>query len=164
MESQPAKQGSSNGYEIQIKELQEQPTVTIRRWCEPTKLTEMFSEILPKAYSYATSNGATVGGAPFSRYHGMKDGKMDVEAGVPLAKKLEGQGEIQASTLPAGRVLVTWHVGPYHELGKAHETLEAWAKKNDLEIAGAPWEVYWTDPGQEPDPSKWRTEVLLPIE
>jgi hypothetical protein len=25
------------------------------------------------------------------------------------------------------------------------------------------WEVYLTDPGTEPDTSKWRTEVFVPL-
>ena len=32
-----------------------------------------------------------------------------------------------------------------------------------LEGAGAPWEVYVTDPGAEPDQSKWRTEIFFPV-
>lgn len=32
-----------------------------------------------------------------------------------------------------------------------------------LEAAGAPWEVYVTDPGAEPDQSKWRTDIFFPL-
>ena len=30
-------------------------------------------------------------------------------------------------------------------------------------VAGPPWEVYVTDPGEVPDPAAWRTEVVHPI-
>ncbi len=162
VESEPEKIGSLNGYEIQRKELKEQPTLTIRRWVKHEEVSQALADILPKAYIRAMSGGK-MGGAPFCIIHEMKDDKMDIEAGVPLLAALDGVGEIKASQLPAGKVLVTWHVGPYHELGKAHEALQAWAEKNELEVNGSTWEVYWTDPGEEPDPSKWRTEVLLPI-
>jgi AraC family transcriptional regulator len=36
-------------------------------------------------------------------------------------------------------------------------------KSQGLEPAGAPWEVYVTDPGAEPDPSKWRTDIFFPV-
>ena len=32
-----------------------------------------------------------------------------------------------------------------------------------LEGAGAPWEVYVTDPATEPDQAKWRTEIFFPV-
>ena len=25
------------------------------------------------------------------------------------------------------------------------------------------WEIYWTDPGLEPDPAKWRTQIFFPV-
>jgi hypothetical protein len=28
---------------------------------------------------------------------------------------------------------------------------------------GGPWEIYWTDPGLERDPAKWRTEIVQPV-
>jgi AraC family transcriptional regulator len=37
-------------------------------------------------------------------------------------------------------------------------------KAQGLKGTGDPWEVYVTDPGDEPDPSKWQTELVYPIE
>ena len=37
-------------------------------------------------------------------------------------------------------------------------------KKNGRQSRGAQWESYWTDPGEEPDPFKRKTELLWPIE
>jgi hypothetical protein len=65
---------------------------------------------------------------------------------------------------PAGPAAVTWHVGSYQGLGNAHHALEEWASKNNRKPAGPPWESYVTDPGQEPDPQKWRTQVFLPLQ
>jgi AraC family transcriptional regulator len=42
--------------------------------------------------------------------------------------------------------------------------IDAYLNKNKLNIAGAPWEVYVTDPGVEPDSSKWYTQVIYPIQ
>jgi len=32
-----------------------------------------------------------------------------------------------------------------------------------LTQTGGPWEVYATDPGAEPDTSKWLTEIWFPV-
>jgi effector-binding domain-containing protein len=58
---------------------------------------------------------------------------------------------------------VTWHVGPYVELGKAYRALDAWLAEQGKKPTGPPWEVYWTGPAEEEDSAKWRTEVGYPI-
>ena len=65
--------------------------------------------------------------------------------------------------LPACRAVSTWHVGPYHTLSATYEKAEKWMAEQKLEKAGASWEIYWTDPGLEPDPAKWRTQILIPV-
>ena len=58
----------------------------------------------------------------------------------------------------------TWHVGPYDTISQGHAALAAWIEENGRTAAGPVREVYWTDPGQEPDSSRWKTELLMPIE
>ncbi len=53
------------------------------------------------------------------------------------------------------------HVGPYEDLHLAHRAAEKWLPENGLQSSGPAWEVYVTDPGDEPDPGKWRTEVVI---
>ena len=80
-----------------------------------------------------------------------------------MSKKATSEGRVKASTLPAGRIAETWHYGRYHELPKSHNRLEKWFKDKGLTSAGGHWAVYWTDPGMEPDASKWRTQILWPV-
>lgn len=39
----------------------------------------------------------------------------------------------------------------------------AWIAEHGHERRGGGWAIYWTDPGIEPDPEKWRTQILVPI-
>ena len=102
-------------------------------------------------------------GPPFTRYHSIDGDTVDIEAGFPVKKAIKDSGRIKASELPAGEVAVTWHFGPYEELEKSHALLEKWMKSQSLESGGGMWEIYWTDPGIEPDPKKWRTQLIWPI-
>lgn len=61
------------------------------------------------------------------------------------------------------KALVAWHFGPYDKLSETHQRMMAYLEANGLERRGAPWDEYWTDPGMEPDPSKWRTKVVWPV-
>jgi effector-binding domain-containing protein len=58
---------------------------------------------------------------------------------------------------------VTTHLGPYDQLRAAYRALGLWLVEQGFKMAGPPWEFYWTDPGAEPDPNRWRTEIIWPV-
>ena len=149
-------------YAIEKTTVEPQPVLSQRFAVAPDQLGSKLAEVLPAVFGYAASGAATIAGQPFARYHGMGP-TFDIEAGLPVATAAEGKGDIVASELPGGSAATTVHTGPYERLNEAHEALQAWATANGLEPSGAPWEVYITDPGAEPDPNKWETRVYLPL-
>lgn len=40
----------------------------------------------------------------------------------------------------------------------------SWAVEQGRQPAGGPWEVYFTDLNEVPDPAQWRTQIFLPLE
>jgi effector-binding domain-containing protein len=76
---------------------------------------------------------------------------------------IQPKGRVKAAVLPAGKAVVAWHLGPYEKLGDTHARIQAYCEEHGLEQRAAPWEEYWTDPGMEPDPSKWRTKIVMPV-
>lgn len=150
--------------ECTIQTVEPQLVLSVRTKVAPNQISQILATILPEVYGYASKAGAAMSGPPFSRYHSFGPGELDVEAGMPVKNKVAGEGRVQASELPGGRVVVYWHFGPYHELTKSYKRVEEWMKEQKLEARGGPWEIYWTDPGIEPDPSKWRTQILFPIQ
>jgi effector-binding domain-containing protein len=93
----------------------------------------------------------------------LSEGTFDMEAGAPVAKHVDETDQIKQSTLPAGPTAKLTHVGPYENLGAAHKTVHEWLEENNREAACNPWEIYVTDPEQEPDNTKWVTEVYYPL-
>ncbi|MEZ6016881.1 MAG: GyrI-like domain-containing protein [Planctomycetota bacterium] len=146
-----------------VVELTVQPTVTVRTEVAPAEISRTLAALLPEVVRYVGEVGGEVAGPPFTRYHGEKDGKLDLEVGVPVRKGVEGRGRIQASTLPGGRAVTGDHVGEYHRLTETHAKLAAWLAEHGEVASGGVWEVYWTDPGLEPDRSKWRTQLVQPL-
>ncbi|MEQ8789111.1 MAG: GyrI-like domain-containing protein [Pirellulaceae bacterium] len=159
-------------YRIEVTTLRPQPTLSLRFSARPDELGARFGEVLPRVLECARASGAAIAGAPFGRYHMMGESVFRIEAGVPVAEPLAelpaepdvGGEEIQASSLPGGRAATTTHVGPYEQLGEAHDALYQWAAENHETASGGSWEVYLTDPGEEPNPQNWRTRVFLPLE
>lgn len=147
----------------QIVEREEQAVASIRIQCKPDEISAKLAELLSEVMAHLNATGATMAGAPFSRYHALGE-TLDLEAGIPVHKPITEKGRVKNSKLPAGRTVTCWHVGPYHELHAAHTALQAYLAQAKLTARGGPWEVYWTDPGMVPDPAKWRTQIFAPIE
>lgn len=161
--SKRTKEAPEKAGECVVTKMDARPTASVRVKIRGTEVMQNLAVILPEVMMYLSSVGADMAGPPFTRYHGFDGDMVDLEAGFPLKKKVEGKGRIQAGELPGGDVAVTWHIGPYEELAKSHALLEKWMKEKSLESRGGAWEVYWTDPGIEPDPQKWRTQVIWPV-
>lgn len=65
--------------------------------------------------------------------------------------------------LPAQRVAWTTHHGGFETIGQATEALGAWITEHDRKRIGPLFNIYVVGPGRESDPSKWVTEVNVPI-
>lgn len=135
---------------------------TIRVTVPAKDISRTLAVILPEVGRHVQKHGGVIAGPPFSRYHSLGD-KIDIEAGIAVAKPIKEEGRVKARKLPGGRVASVWHVGRYHELPKSYDILREWIKEKKLESRGAFWELYWTDPGIEPDPKKWKTQIFWPV-
>ena len=151
-------------YQVEIRTVPSQHVLSIRAQCHVAELGAMLSEILPEVWRYIRKNGVAPSGPPFTRYHGFDNDRVDIEGGLPVPTPLAGEGRIVAGTLPGGPVATTVHLGPYDRLPDAHDALHVWIHEHNKNSAGPQWELYWTDPGLEPDPNKWKTELMWPIE
>ncbi len=154
--------GTQQVEEIRIEELEPKDIASIRVQCSMAEMQKQLSMILPEAMRHVVSEGAQMTGPPLVRYHHFGD-PLDIEGAMPLAAPIKTKGRVKAETLPGGKCVVAWHVGPYHTLGETHEKIKAFLGDNGLEMREPCWEEYWTDPGVEPDQSKWRTKIVWPV-
>lgn len=106
--------------------------------------------------------GIEVTGPPFARYHRLDEDRFAIEAGVPVAVPIEPAGAVHGSTLPGGPAASTVHTGPFEEMEPGYDAVVAWIEAWGGHLTGDPWEVYLSDPAEEPDPDAWRTEIVQP--
>lgn len=140
----------------------ELPTAVMRDTCAMSELGPRLGKILPAVFEAITRQGIVASQPPFVRYLAMdmNNGTLEFEAGIPVATPFTDAPPVHAGVLPGGEVASLWHIGPYQDLGASHERLDAWIAAQGRQQGEGRWEVYWTDPGEEPDAAKWRTEVL----
>lgn len=70
---------------------------------------------------------------------------------------------IMEDTFVGGRYMKGIHLGPYEDMKAIYEAAGAHMNEMGWMPVGGPLEVYVTDPGMEPDTSKWITEIYWPI-
>src|SRR5437667_913159 len=115
-------------YDVRVKEIEARPTVVIRTETAPKSLGETFAELLPEVSAYLDAKGVQSAGPAFGRFFDYTKDRVDMEAGFPVASPGEGEGRVEPSELPGGRVGVALHVGPYTALPHAYEAMTAWMK------------------------------------
>jgi AraC family transcriptional regulator len=150
-------------YEIEVRELEPQPAVAIRETTTTKELGKVMPGLYPEVFTYLEKKGLQPAGPSFGVYHTFSEDRVDFHAGFPVGEPVEGQGRIEAIELPGGRAAVTVHVGPYTTIGAAYEALDAFMHGQGHKQGAPPREVYVVGPGDEPDSSKWRTEVIYPF-
>lgn len=148
---------------FEMKHVEAQPILGVRTTSTMDQLTGLIGSLFGEVYAYIHECGRQPAGMPFSRYHSMDGNTVDVECGMPVAPALDGRGRVQAGELPAGTVATVTHMGPYDDLPQTWAELTQWMESQGLQPTGSPWEVYVTDPGAEPDQSKWRTDIFFPV-
>ncbi len=150
-------------YKIVVRETDPQPMMAIRATCRAAEIGAILQEILPEVWRFLEAKKVKPAGPPFTRFFSYDDGVVDLEGGIPVEKTVDGEGRIAAGELPGGPAATTLHIGPYNTLPEAHDALHTWMHEHNKVSAGPQWEFYRTDPGREPDPSRWETELIWPI-
>ncbi|MEO8607705.1 MAG: GyrI-like domain-containing protein [Chloroflexota bacterium] len=138
---------------------------------------EMGSGFIPQfigeVFGWLGKNGIEPDGIPFMRYHIINmPGLLDIEIGVPVAAPIKGDGRVNAGVLPAGRYASLI----YTDVTKGEEgnsVLIGWAQQQGLEwdrwddpkgdAFRSRYEIFIDGPQEDPDPTKWRTEVAIKL-
>jgi len=155
----------------EITQRAEQPYAGISTWVTPAALGSVADHI-PEIFGWLGARGIAPAGPPFFRYIVIDmERQLLVEVGVPVASAVEDDGEIRGGTLPAGRFAVMTHTGAPDTLMAPTAALLDWAQAQGLAWdvsdtdAGEEWgcrlENYLTDPAEQPDLSKWQTELAF---
>ena len=105
--------------------------------------------------------GAEILGAPYARYHSFTKNETDIEVGFEVAAPVD-LGDVQMSTLSAGREAVLTHRGTYIDIPKTFALLEAWMGDSAVS-RGVPREVYLSNSDEIPMAER-TTEIVWPIE
>lgn len=160
--------------EPRIVERAAQPYVAITASVPMTRMAATLPPLNGEVFGWLEARGIAPAGPPLWKYNLIDmDGDLEIEVGVPVADKAAGDDRVRCGVLPAGRYATLRHVGHPDELVDATAALLRWADGEGLrwDVADSPagerWaarlEVYLTDPQEEPDLTKWETDLVFKL-
>jgi effector-binding domain-containing protein len=155
----------------EIETRTEQPYVAIRARVSMAGIPA-FAVRTSEVFEWLGARDLKPAGPPFFRYNVIDMAReLEMETGVPVATAVDGDGDVVSGVLPAGRYATVTHTGHPSELAGVTGALLDWAAgqgltwdmspSEDGERWGARLEFYLTDPGEEPDMSKWQTQLAF---
>ncbi|UBH07337.1 DNA gyrase inhibitor [Leucobacter sp. Psy1] len=131
------------------------------------------NDAIPKVYQWLEEHGIAPLGGPLyvHRHVGSSDDIVDLTVAVPIAAPVKPTDGLVLGELPAGTYVIGHHVGAPDAIPGAHEEMKKWAEEHGHRLDcreddnGTLWtgyaEHFLTDPSQEPDPTKWVTDLLF---
>ena len=145
-------------YDVTFVELPEQHTAVRRGHVDHTGIADFLAGAFGAVAGVLGERGLEPAGPPFAKYDVAPDGGWIVEAGFPVFDPIEGNGDVEPSTLPGGQVAQTIHEGSYDGLRAAYEALESFIEAGGFSLGEGAWESYLDDPMTRDEP---RTLVVM---
>ncbi len=132
-------------------------------------ISEKMAQMLPAVQAYVKQNNLPQTGMPFTIYNefNQQQGTAIYSTGIPVRDEVitPADSNILSGSLPKQKVVKTTLKGDYINLKEAWETGYKYIDENGLELnpTSPAFEVYRTDPGIQPNPAEWITEIYIPI-
>lgn len=146
-------------YIFQIAETEKQPVLSVRLTTSAANLPEIVGKTYGSVLNHIVESGEEPLGPAFIAYYNMDMDNLTVEIGFPVAKEIEGKGDITLRYIPEGKKAAGFHKGAYGEMGPFYEKLAAWISQKGYEPTGVVYEYYYNSPQEIPE-----SELLTKVE
>ncbi len=161
-ESTPAGPKTYRGYAITEETSPEKVYIGKKDSIGWDKIGDFYKTNLVKISEAAAKAGMQMAGAPCGLFWKWDvANKMTVmSAAMPVQGKSDAKIKgYQTFVVPAGKILHIAYYGPYEETEQAHLAMGDYIKEKGFTQLSPVVEEYVTDPGKEPNPSKWLTNI-----
>lgn len=159
---------SLDAYQIEVVHCAPQAALIIKYRSTETTAAADLEVRLPEVFALARKLKIQTTGPAFSWFSDRNGPEFEVRAGMPILATEQIAAplgsDLEVCHLPGGSAFSLTHVGPYDGLAIAHRTLASWAREQDVDLLGGPWEVYRSDPILNPEQARWRTQLFQVFE
>lgn len=149
--------------DIVIKNVEPLPVAAVRDVIPTYRDCDLlFAEV----YAYLRQHGIRPSGPEIGIYYDTeyRERKVDMEAAVPVGKRLPDGERVKARVLPGiGMMASVVHQGSLDDLGKTYTALLNWIEANGYCITGPNREVYLRGPGSGEHSDFYVIELQFPV-
>jgi hypothetical protein len=134
---------------------------------------EAIGPLMGEAAGYLETAGVGGFGPAVFRYDVIDMPRLEMQFGFVTPKAVAGNARVKPDVLPAGSYVTLTYFGHYDNLEKVTGSVIDWAREQGIEwdsTAGpngehfaARFEIYPNGPMDEPDPSKWETQIWIKV-
>lgn len=151
-----------NGYKVEVIDFPETHFATTRDTVKWEDLEAYYASKLPAAYGAITQANLKPG-TPCGIYYNWDIEQKQADMGVGVAISPAGEVPGLETVTLSGNALKINYYGAYDKVGEAHAAMDEYLAERRLIPTKPMIELYITDPGNEPDTTKWLTEVYYLI-
>ena len=158
-----------DGFKIEIVSRPAMTYLGVRKDIGWSDMQKFFGSSFGAAMGAMGAAGVEPTGAPSGLFFvwDEENKRTEMLAGIPIPADKKGQFSKKKDLIvyeqPAGKAYMIAYYGGYNGSGKAHEAIDKKFTMDNTESGGLAIEEYITDPGTEPDSTKWLTHVIYPI-
>jgi effector-binding domain-containing protein len=138
---------------VRLADVEARPTAVVAAATTWPEFPALWGQLLGEVWECLRAAGIHRGCRNIMLY---RDDVPNVEVGVLLDQPCPFTGRVGASALPAGTVATTVHLGPFGQVGAAHEAVLRWCATHGHRPNGVRWEIYGP---HHDDPAQQWTEV-----
>jgi effector-binding domain-containing protein len=149
--------------EVAMQNVESKNAFAVRVVCTMEEIEEAMSGSFNQLMEEMTNTGVQMTGPPFAIWYRWEGDEFEFDHCMPVSELRQTTGEVRGLKTYAGKVISVIHTGHYDSSGHSWMALENYLHEHNLESNGDPWEVYLTNPQEEPDHLKWMTELYWPV-
>jgi len=154
------------GFEINETERAEQFYVCIKNRVPFADIANFFATNYGVILEEMGKKEIEMAGSPCGLYFDwdQENSMAEMAAAIPVAAAPESEMEgVEIVEVPTGKMLHIAYYGAYEQSENAHIALTEYMTEKEMTLSGPVIEEYVTDPGLEPDSSKWLTNIYYMV-
>ncbi len=148
----------------QVKQMPSMRTLSIRARCRPSDLGSSLRTRLCEVFDHVLATGALQAGPPYMRFLSRSADEYEIEVGYPVCDFAPWSSHVKVGEIPACTAVVAEYVGGGPCEHDDFESCADWIREQGKSLSAPPVQFFCNDPRYEPDPAKWKTAVVWPIE
>lgn len=156
-------QVQENSFIEELITLDEFDYASVRQEVPFVEVSLVMGEMYAAISNFTETANVGITGVPFAIYHEMEGETIDLECGIPISEKVEGNEIVTTGTYPKTKCAAVDYYGDYRLLEDAHTALQSWIEERNFKLAGSPIEFYLNDPNTESNPENWHTRICYPV-